>query len=380
MVKKNYLLVEPNFPIPKKSKNHKNFLPIGLLKIASYLRENGNAIKLVRGIVDDEITLSELIYFNPNEIWVTSLFTYWSKCVIETVKYYRNIFPNSKIKVGGIYASLMPNHCSKHTGCDEIFKGVFEKAENNYPAYDLVDVDYQIIHASRGCIRRCKFCGVYKIEPFFTSKSSIAEEIKSNKLIFYDNNFLANKNIDNILDELKNITHEGKVIHSDCQSGFDGRLLTKKLAKKIKEARFINPRIAWDNSFNDYKKIKEQINFLVDAGFRSKEIYVFMVYNYELPFEIMEKKRLKCWEWGVQIADCRYRPLDQTFDNYNPYIREQTNRDYFIHYNWNDTEVRRFRKNVREQNICVRQGFKQYNKELERAAQRAKRALTKNNL
>ena len=33
------LLVEPNFPIPGKSRNHSNFLPIGLLKIASYLRE-----------------------------------------------------------------------------------------------------------------------------------------------------------------------------------------------------------------------------------------------------------------------------------------------------------------------------------------------------
>jgi len=46
----NILLVEPDFPIPAKSKNHKDFLPIGLLKLASYLREEGNTIKLVRGI------------------------------------------------------------------------------------------------------------------------------------------------------------------------------------------------------------------------------------------------------------------------------------------------------------------------------------------
>ena len=35
---KRVLLVEPNFPIPNKSRNHSNFLPIGLLKIAGYLR------------------------------------------------------------------------------------------------------------------------------------------------------------------------------------------------------------------------------------------------------------------------------------------------------------------------------------------------------
>ncbi len=373
MVKNSFLLIEPNFPIPKKSKNHKNFLPIGLLKLASYLRAKGSKIKLIRGIVEDQNKLSEIVSFNPSEIWVTSLFTYWSKYVIETVQYYRNIFPNSKIKVGGIYASLMGDHCKKYTGCDEVFAGIFNEAEKYYPAYDLVDVDYQIMHASRGCIRRCNFCGVYKIEPIYLSKKSIAKEIRSNKLIFYDNNFLANEYIEEILEELKNIKYEGKVIHSECQSGFDGRLLTKKLAKKIKEARFLNPRIAWDNSYKECNKIKEQIDFLVGAGYRNKEIYVFMVYNYKLSFEIMEKKRLKCWEWGVQIADCRFRPLSQTFDNYNPYIIKQTKKDYYIYLNWDDAEVRQFRRNVREQNICVRRGFKKYSKELERMGRKDKK-------
>ncbi len=35
------LLVEPGFPIPPKSKNHRDFLPVGLLKLASYHRERG---------------------------------------------------------------------------------------------------------------------------------------------------------------------------------------------------------------------------------------------------------------------------------------------------------------------------------------------------
>mgnify|MGYP003316490570 CR=1 FL=1 len=34
------LLVEPDFPIPPKSRNHHNFLPLGLLKIVSLLRKN----------------------------------------------------------------------------------------------------------------------------------------------------------------------------------------------------------------------------------------------------------------------------------------------------------------------------------------------------
>ncbi|RLE53976.1 MAG: Fe-S oxidoreductase, partial [Candidatus Methanomethylicota archaeon] len=92
----------------------------------------------------------------------------------------------------------------------------------------------------------------------------------------------------------------------------------------IREAGFRYPRIAWDWEYSQYLKIEKQINLLKDAGYRSYDIYVFMLYNWDIPFEEMEKKRIKCWEWKVQIADCRYRPLDQTFDNYNPRVLGQT--------------------------------------------------------
>ena len=42
------LLIEPDFPIPNKSRNHSNFLPIGLLKIASYFIEKGIDVELIR--------------------------------------------------------------------------------------------------------------------------------------------------------------------------------------------------------------------------------------------------------------------------------------------------------------------------------------------
>lgn len=362
---KQILLVEPNFPIPNKSKNHKNFLPIGLLKLASYLRKNNVKIQLRRGTPNSLEGISNLKKLNPDEVWITSLFTYWSKYVKDAVSYYKEFYPKSKIVVGGIYASLMPEHCKEYTKCDEVYIGVHNEAENFFPAYDLVGMDYQIIHSSRGCIRRCKFCGTYKIEPKFVSKKSIKNEIKSNKLIFYDNNFLANKHLENILEELKNAKVNNRAVYSECQSGFDGRILTPDLAVKLKKARFINPRIAWDNSYEEYKDIERQISYLVDGGYNPKDIYVFMIYNYDLPFEIMEEKRKKCFRWGVQIADCRFRSLNQTFDNYKPYKKEQSNEDYYIHPDWTDSEVRRFRKNVRRQNICIRHGFPFYSKDLE---------------
>lgn len=358
------LLVEPDFPIPPKSKNHGCFLPVGLLKLATYHREMGDEIRLVRG---NELPRR----FAPDEIKVTSLFTYWSKHVWYTVRFYRNKFPHAKIVVGGIYASLMPEHCKK-SACDEVFVGVHGEAEKEKPAYDLVDVDYQIVHTTRGCPRRCKFCGTWKIEPKFTYKKSILDEICSNRIVFYDNNLLANPYVERILDELSRTKHEGRVIHCECQCGIDGRLLTPKLARMVKAARFVNPRIAWDHRYSKHAEIRRQLDLLIGAGYRAKDIYVFMLYNYGVSYCEMLKKLKKCREWGVQIADCRYRPLDQRFDEYNP-VKKQSSEDYYIHPNWTDRQVKLFRRKVRQQNIVIRHGFQRYDKKLEKLAARKRR-------
>ena len=372
------LLVEPNFPIPNKSRNHSNFLPIGLLKLASYLRSKSIEVKLIRYEDKKNIDSSQANFdhldkpknlFKPDLICVTSIFTYWSKYVIDAVQHYKNKYPKTPIIVGGVYASLMPEHCKKYTKCDDVITGTVSDAEKLTPAYDLVDVDYQILHTTRGCIRKCGFCGTYIIEPKFLSKKTIKDEIIKKKLVFYDNNLLANPYIKNILEELIELKKEHKISYVESQSGFDGRVLRKhpELAKMLKDAGFKNLRIAWDNKYEEAPLIKQQIQILLDAGFTHKDISVFMVYNYELPYIELEKKRVKCAEWGVQIMDCRFRPLNATHDNYSSYKHKgQTSKDYHIHSTWTDAEVRKFRRNVRRHNICMRHEVDYHSTLLER--------------
>jgi len=369
-IKGNVLLIEPRFPISTKSRNHKNFLPIGLLKIASYLQHEGIKFKLLRGPPKDLEELKTIIEFEPKEIWITSLFTYWAEYVKETVTFYKQFFPNAKIIVGGIYASLFTKEeVKKYTGCNEVYQGVMEEVENFLPDYTLVNVDYQIIHTTRGCSRKCKFCGTWKIEKKFTYKESIINEIIYSKLVFYDNNLLQNPKIEIILNELIKLKKDKKLKWCESQSGFDGRLLLENphLGILLKKAGFRYPRIAWDGSYEDYPEIKKQIDILIQSGYASREIFIFVLYNWDIPFQEMEKKRLKCWEWNVQIADCRFRPLDQLFDHYNGRKKDQTNNDYHIHETsgWTDGLVKLYRKNIREQNICVRYGFPLYSRSFE---------------
>ena len=381
----NILLVEPDFPKACKSKNHNDFMPIGLLKLASYHRKKGDVICLVRGDFEKEHIFFEhpngIISKNltPDTILITSYFTYWSKYVKISVKHYRKLYPNAKIIVGGIYASLMPEHCKKYTKCDEVFIGIHKEAEKCKPAIIYLEKyygekDYQIIHTSRGCIRQCKFCGVYKIEPEFTFKSSIRNEIIKKNIIFYDNNLLANPSIEAILSELAYLKHKNKISWCEAQSGIDGRILEKipELAFLLKKAGFKNIRISWDGPLSDKNHIKRQIDILKKVGYNiEKYVFVFMIYNWDITFEEMEKKRLICWKWKVQISDCRYRPLNQTHDRYKgqKFRKGQTGRDYHIHREagWTDGKIRTFRKHVRRQNICIRLGIKFYSNSIERS-------------
>jgi hypothetical protein len=367
---KNVLLIEPDFPIPKKSRNHKDFLPIGLLKIASYLKKERNCdVQLIR-LGSEFKNFDNIFDFYPDIIFVTSLFTYWADDVQRAVSFSKEKFTDAYIVVGGIYASLLPKHCKKHTGCDEVFEGVWKEAEEYDPDYSLVDVDYQIIHTSRGCERRCPYCGVYIIEPKCAYDRSIKQKIVKRKLVFYDNNFLANENIESILKELIELKKERKILSCESQSGFDGRILHEKphLGVLLKKAGFINPKIAWDGPFSQKKLIKNQIDVLINSGYKPKEISIFMLYNYNISFEEMENKRIQCWKWNVQITDCRFRPLKKYFkDNYNPYTKKpQSDDDYYIHHNWTDKLIRMFRSNIRKQNICVRQDVHYYSADIER--------------
>ena len=176
-----------------------------------------------------------------------------------------------------------------------------------------------------------------------------------------------NPHIKDILKELIELKKQRKIGWCESQSGFDGRILLKnpELAALLKKAGFRYPRLAWDWGYDQHSKFKKQINILNEAGYNSKDIYVFMIYNWDLDFEEMEKKRKKCWEWKVQISDCRNRPLTQLYDNYKPLRDQNDGLDYHINPNWTDAEVKQFRKNVRRQNICVRQNYQYHSKLLE---------------
>jgi len=348
------LLVEPDFPVAAKSKNHAHFLPVGLLKIGTYHREKGDKVRLIRGL--------EKNGFKPERILITSLFTYWSKYVHEAAEFYHEAYPSAQIEIGGIYASLMPQDCKRRSPFAKVRRGLYGGgvSEKVVPDYSLLpeELDYQIIHTSRGCPRRCTFCGTWRIEPEFTCVDSVLAVIQKRKLVFYDNNLLANPHIDKILHELVEYrTQSGHPLRCESQSGFDLNLLTDERAKLLKGAHFVNPRIAWDGPYKTWPKVRKAISMLERAGYKRKDMYIFMIYNCVLSYAEMKRKLEASRRWRVRVIDCRYRPLHYTEDNYVPGSKPQKAGEYYLHDRWTDAQVRGFRRAVRRQNIAILLGL-----------------------
>jgi len=344
------LLVEPDFPIQVKSRNHSHFLPIGLLKIGSYHKELGDKVKLVRG--------NKKVGFKPDRVLITSLFTYWSSYVHDAAAFYHKAYPDAQIEIGGIYASLLPKQCKRNSHFAVVRRGLYRRgaAERVVLDYSLLpeELDYQIVHLSRGCPRRCAFCGTWQIEPRYTYEKSVLPRIQKRKLIFYDNNFLANRRIDHILRELRDYrTEKGLPLLCESQSGFELDLLTPEKAQLLRDAHFVRPRIAWDGPYRMWPKVRSAVRLLRDVGYGRKDLFVFTIYNQRLSYSEMRKKLDACRRWNVRVIDCRYRPLTCTKDNYRPGPALQAPGEYYIHPGWTDRQVRRFRRAVRWQNIAI---------------------------
>jgi len=203
----------------------------------------------------------------------------------------------------------------------------------SYGEYNKSDENEQWIRLSEGCPNSCEYCYEPKEYKIFE-----IQELVRNKVKIMDMNLLCKPESLNIIKELGIRKVNNKVIYYELICGIDYRFLTQELASALKQARFKNIRLAWDHSFNLQKKIKDTIKLLRNSGYASKEITVFMVCNWKIPFEDNCRKMDLCKVWNVKIADC-------WFDNQlSPNIKP-------IH--WTEEQIKVFRKRIRKHNQMI---------------------------
>lgn len=244
---------------------------MGLLKLAAYHKKKKDKVRFVRGFSDNG--------FEPDVIYITSLFTYAYEPVHDVIQWYSEKFKKARIVVGGIYATLCPDHLREtFRNRIDVHQGLVLEVENILPDYSLVPGwRASILFSSRGCIRKCPFCSVPVLEPKFEAKKSIRHFIYPGhkKVIFWDNNILASPYWKDIFNELEELDLE-----IDFNQGLDARLLDEDVAGKLKKIKIPILRLAYDSK-GIRTPLKNTIQLLGRTGTRGRKIIVYCLYNHK---------------------------------------------------------------------------------------------------
>jgi len=74
--------------------------------------------------ITEEIFLNKLKKLTPPQaVLITSIMTYWYPGVFRVIEKIKEVFPGIPIILGGVYATLCFEHASKFSGADYIVKG-----------------------------------------------------------------------------------------------------------------------------------------------------------------------------------------------------------------------------------------------------------------
>ena len=168
----------------------------------------------------------------------------------------------------------------------------------------------QATFTSRGCIRRCKFCAVPKIEGALVELQDWEP-----KPIVCDNNLLATsrKHFDRVVDRLKPIKGV------DFNQGLDARLLTDHRAWRLAELDIHKVRLAWDHT-RDEQPILDAIMRLRRAGITKRAIGVYVLVGFDdTPADALCRCETLKRKWGIDPRPMRYQPLDTM--KKNSYVR-----------------------------------------------------------
>lgn len=253
----------------------------------------------------------------PAAILVTGMMTYWYSGVQETIGMLRECFPEVPIILGGIYATLMPEHARKCSGADEVVPGPAEStiAEVLFrltgqglrtfdreqpleltPALDLMRrVRFLPVLTSRGCPFRCVYCASHRLVRGFIRRdpAAVMREIEVavrrydvRDVALYDDAFLIDAPRYAIpLLEAAADRFPGLRWHSP--NGLHAAEISPVVAAAMKKAGFETIRIGLESSSDTFHAatgaktsraaFEAAVRNLTDAGFTRKQIGVYLL-------------------------------------------------------------------------------------------------------
>lgn len=290
-------------------------------------------------------------------ILVTSHMTYWYPGVQRVVQLCRQYFPQIPIILGGIYATLLPEHARKIINPDylicgpgeiqvlELLSSLFNLDYDRsriprklddfpYPAFDLINhPDYLIIMTSRGCPYHCSFCAQKLIARPFEQRSPehVVEEFKMQyrtfgirDFAFYDDALFINKKT-HIEPILEHLIASRLPLRLHSLNGLFANAIDENLADLMFRSHFKTVRLSFETSDAarqkdmhakvSNEKMIEAVGHLIRAGFKARDLEAYVLMG--LPDQTLQEiiaSMVFIHNLGIQIKLASFSPIPGTLE------------------------------------------------------------------
>jgi len=282
-------------------------------------------------------------------VFVTSMMTYWHYGVSDTIRVIREEKPGIPVLLGGVYATLLPDHARQYSGADFVCPGTgmkplekalaylgidstlqidwFEDLDPDYSVYD--SLRYAVVITSLGCPFRCTYCASNSLWKGFHSRDSVktadyiqflVEKKYLSDLVFFDDAILVGNGFKELMREIDNRRirarfHLPNGVHArflDMETAglmFENNFKTIKIGLETVDPTLQNTTGGKVSSRDFYQAIQN----LYEAGFTSREVSAYIMVN--LPGQ-SEKDVLNslevCEELGVNPSVNEFTPIPGT--------------------------------------------------------------------
>lgn len=309
---RDVLLVEPQY--------RRKYIPLGLAKIATYIKSRGGRVTFNRKTSRWATTLGKV---KPDLVCVTTLFTWDSQIIVDEVNRLRMVYPGVPVLVGGIYASLMPGNLEERTSPGVyVFSGYSRVLDQCVPDYAMewgLEPEWattSVTFTSRGCPNRCAYCAVHRLEAEQWVNPRWADLIVRSKrdAMIFDNNLTSFPfaHVEAVLrllhDRRKRVLMENGV---DCKHITDDVAhLLGRVTYRPSGLRMAFDRIEEDGIFQD------SVRRLLAAGVHRSSIQSFVLFNFNDTPRDADYRMRECVKLGIH-------PYPQQFSTLNCSTREK---------------------------------------------------------
>jgi hypothetical protein len=258
---------------------------------------------------------------SPDLVCIGSGMTYWYPGVQEVSRLCATLWPDTPVVVGGVYASLLPEHCGSIEGvslpvADDPGKGgraVDESAlgrllrkyglpvpPGSVPCFPLTDPALSRngaapLRLNRGCPYRCSYCASSLLEPNWSAGDAedAFEHVRElygkygvRNFAFYDDALLVEKERV-LLPFLELATKKLEGVSFWTPNAMHLRLLDRETARLLRRAGFRDVRFGYESDSEEFHRehdgkyvpgeAERAFDALTHAGFLSKEVTLYVL-------------------------------------------------------------------------------------------------------